>query len=409
MKAPTADNEAERLAALDRYNILDTPREPEFDEITELLAHICNVPIAVVNLIGADRQWFKSERGLGTRQTPLETSFCAHAILQPGLFVVPDTTRDDRFAGNPLVSGEPYLRFYAGALLETPDGYPLGTLCVLDTEPRQLTTSQLDALGTLADHVMNLLELRRAMREREQLNKRLEASLKAQKRLIDTVAHDLRTPLGTIALTAQQLEETAVEEEARETAQRLRRAAQRMGQLADDLIAREELGVGVLSMEPGERDLEAIVAEVVDLLAPIAAREDIALKLEPYAELPRVCCDAFRTGQVLTNVVGNAVKFTPAGGEVVVRVEALAEEVRVTVRDDGPGIAAGEVEAVFEPFWRSPDASAGGTGLGLAIARRLIEAQGGRIGLESELGQGTLVWFTLPLAGAGRSMCEGEG
>ena len=409
MKAAVPDNEARRLAALAAYEVLDTPREPEFDAITELIAHICGAPIAVVNLIDEDRQWFKAEVGLGVRETPLDTSFCAHAILQPGLFVVPDTMKDERFACNPLVTGEPGLRFYAGALLESEEGYPIGTLCVLDTEPRQLTTSQLDALGTLADHVMNLLELRRAMREREQLNKRLEASLKAQKRLIDTVAHDLRTPLGTIALTAQQLEETAVEEEARETAQRLRRAAQRMGQLADDLIAREELGVGVLSMEPGERDLEAIVAEVVDLLAPIAAREDIALKLEPYAELPRVCCDAFRTGQVLTNVVGNAVKFTPAGGEVVVRVEALAEEVRVTVRDDGPGIAAGEVEAVFEPFWRSPDASAGGTGLGLAIARRLIEAQGGRIGLESELGQGTLVWFTLPLAGAGRSMCEGEG
>src|SRR4028119_1044013 len=134
---PTAlcDDE-QRLEALRRYGILNTPPEETFDGIARLAAHACRAPIAGINFIDEGRQWFKSDIGLGVRQTPLDISICAHAILQPGLFVVPDTTKDRRFQNNPLVTGEPGLRFYAGALLETQDGLPLGTLCVLDTKPR---------------------------------------------------------------------------------------------------------------------------------------------------------------------------------------------------------------------------------------------------------------------------------
>ena len=125
MKAPAYCNETERLATLYRYDILDTPDERAFDDLTRLAASICNAPIAVVNLIDRDRQWFKSEIGLGVKETPLDSSLCAHAILQPGLFIVPDTTKDARFSDNPLVTGNPLLRFYAGALLESSDGYPI--------------------------------------------------------------------------------------------------------------------------------------------------------------------------------------------------------------------------------------------------------------------------------------------
>ncbi|AUN96262.1 GGDEF domain-containing protein [Pseudazoarcus pumilus] len=158
-RPPTPENEFARLAVLHRFGILDTPREAAFDALTRIAAHICEVPIAVINFIDRDRQWFKSEIGLGTRETPLDVSICAHAILQPGLFVVPDTLEDPRFANNPLVAGEPGLRFYAGALLETDDGYPLGTLCVLDHEPRTLTPEQGEILEALAAQVMLLLSL----------------------------------------------------------------------------------------------------------------------------------------------------------------------------------------------------------------------------------------------------------
>ena len=124
--------ESDRLAALRSYRVLDTPPEPQFDDLVQVAARVCQTPIAIVNLIEERRQWFKAEIGLGVREMPLDVSICSTAILQPGLFVVPDLTKDPRFNCNPLVTGEPRLRFYAGALLESPNGLPLGTLCVLD-------------------------------------------------------------------------------------------------------------------------------------------------------------------------------------------------------------------------------------------------------------------------------------
>lgn len=161
MKAALHSAEEFRLAALRHYGILDTPREAEFDEVVRVASAICGTPISVINLIDHGRQWFKAEVGLGVRETPIDSSICAHAILQPGLFIIPDTTLDPRFADNPLVTGDPHLRFYAGALLETPDGFPLGTVCVLDYQPRELHETQKSFLRLMANQVMKLLELRR--------------------------------------------------------------------------------------------------------------------------------------------------------------------------------------------------------------------------------------------------------
>ncbi len=162
-------SESDRLAALDRYAILDTPREPEFDDVARLAADVFEAPIALVSLMAEGRQWLKAEVGVGADELPLDTSICAHAILQSGIFVVPDTTEDERFACNPLVTGEPRLRFYAGALLETPEGLPLGTVCVLDVKPRPegINDRQRLTLEVLARQVMTQLELRRAVVERE--------------------------------------------------------------------------------------------------------------------------------------------------------------------------------------------------------------------------------------------------
>lgn len=160
--------ESDRLAALRSYEILDTPTEPLFDGVARLASTICQTPIAVVNFVGEDRQWFKAEVGIGRRELPVGVSICRHAILQEDLFVVPDLRDDDRFARNPLVDVDDGLRFYAGALLTTPQGFPIGTVCVLDREPRPegLTETQADVLRTLARQVMGELELRRAMAER---------------------------------------------------------------------------------------------------------------------------------------------------------------------------------------------------------------------------------------------------
>ncbi len=156
-------HESDRLAALDSYAIMDTPADGEFDDLIKVAAQICDMPMALISLVDDRRQWFKSAIGLDVAETPREVAFCAHAIQQRETFVVEDAALDARFVDNPLVTGAPNLRFYAGAPLETPEGLPLGTLCVLDDRPRQLDDQQIFALKTLARQVMVQLELRKAL------------------------------------------------------------------------------------------------------------------------------------------------------------------------------------------------------------------------------------------------------
>jgi len=163
--APIPKNESKRIKVLWQYDILDTVPEEVFDDLTELAARICEAPIALITLVDEDRQWFKSKVGVTINETSRDISFCGHAIEQSDLFIVPDATLDKRFAKNPLVTSEPKIRFYAGAPLITPDGYALGTLCVIDKVPRELRPDQKQALRVLARHVMTQLELRRHSRE----------------------------------------------------------------------------------------------------------------------------------------------------------------------------------------------------------------------------------------------------
>ncbi len=206
MKAPSHPEQPRRLRALQRYDILDTPVESDFDDIVKLASEICQTPVSVINFIDAERQWFKAEVGLGVRETPLETSICSHVILEDDFVEIPDTLRDRRMRDNPLCTSQPGFRFYAGALLQSEEGLPLGTLCVLDHQPRSLTSVQRHALRVLAAQVMKQLELRHALKQqailRREIDHRVTNSLTTISSLIQLQRHKSDTPGLHAALQA---------------------------------------------------------------------------------------------------------------------------------------------------------------------------------------------------------------
>jgi len=224
-------NEKDRLAALYRYQILDTGAEQVFDDFTTLASRICQSPIALISFVDETRQWFKAKCGIAANETSREVSFCAHALLQPDdLLIVPNALDDERFAQNPLVTSNPHIRFYAGAPLVTPEGYPLGTICVIDRVSRQLEPEQQDALRVLAKQVINQLELRLALDDLAAINHKMHQYLMEVNQVTrsaaalekgDFKAEDLndiaRRPdeLGQLARVFQHVAQTVMEREAK--------------------------------------------------------------------------------------------------------------------------------------------------------------------------------------------------
>ncbi len=175
VSAQIPPNEAQRLAALKSYNILDTASEQCFDDLTALASFICGSPIALISLVDGSRQWFKSKVGISDDETSRDVSFCAHAILAPDEFTVEDAHQDPRFADNPLVTGQPMIGFYAGVPLTNPQGFALGTLCVIDRKPRQLSRDQYLSLRALSRQVMHTMEMKRVNTELAEALKKMSA------------------------------------------------------------------------------------------------------------------------------------------------------------------------------------------------------------------------------------------
>jgi signal transduction histidine kinase len=399
MEASRHIAEDRRVAALHAYGILDTPREDEFDAIVKVVSTICDTPISIINLIDRERQWFKAEIGLGVRETPLPASICAHAILQPGLFIVPDTRKDGRFADNPLVTGDPHLRFYAGALLETPDGLPLGTICVLDYKPRELDDSQKALLRLMAQQIMKLIELRRINASERRARKRAEvraettstqlvdaareASLREQ--FIAVLGHDLRNPLASIKAGAELLRRG--KGDMNETLRLMQGSVARMSALIDDIMdfARGRLGGGI---EIGRSDvlLEPVLRQVIGELRGIEAGRDIVADIAIGASIH---CDGARIGQLLSNLLANA--LTHGSSDTPIRVAAQVADgwFELSVSNFGPPIPAAALEKLFQPFFRGETRAnqqglgQQGLGLGLYIASEIARAHGGTLAAAS--------------------------
>ena len=385
--APLHPNESERLQALRSYGILDTPIEPAFDDITRLASYICQTPISVINLIDDGRQWFKSEIGLGVRETPIDSSLCAHAILEQSFMEIPDTTLDRRFANNPLVLGIPHLRFYAGALLRTPDGLPLGTVCVLDHQPRLLTQDQRDMLAALARQVMSQMELRRSLVVSDRLQRNVS-------RLMAVAGHDLKQPLQVMVMAIDRVRGKLPEAKDRE---RLGHAVDAGMRIAEDLDRLAEMS----ALQNNDGTPQPMTFPIADVFRSIgntwrmhAEAKGLRLTVSPCSA--RVVSDPSMLRAIVGNLVGNAIKYTEHGG-VLVGCRRRGNMLSIEVLDSGKGIAADQQTAIFDAFHQiNPESE--GLGLGLSIVRRTAEALGHTIELKSDLSRGTHFSVCVPLA-----------
>ena len=416
--APSAPEvEAERLAALARYHVLDTAPERAFDDVARLAAFICGAPMAFVTLVDRDRLWYKARVGTRLDEAPRERSACAHVTATREPLVVRDLRADPRFAAHPTVSAAPGARFYAGTPLLTHDGLALGTLCVFDTQPRDLRDDQREALLALGRQACAQLELRRNFISLEQqAEQRLaaELALRATRREADrmknefvaTVSHELRTPLTSIRGSLGLIEGGVAGQvplQVLELARIARANADRLIRLINDILDLDRMEAGRLELRVAALDPGDVVTTVLEELQPLAEPRGVKL-VARIGRHDRVHGDRDRVLQVLTNLLSNAIRFSPDGGTVTVRVLPAATRgdgrgfLRFVVEDEGPGVPAADVERLFTKFVQLGDArQRGGTGLGLAISRALVDQQGGAIGVESQEGEGARFWFELPV------------
>jgi GAF domain-containing protein len=206
-------HERQRLLAIEEYNILDTAAEEEFDELTALASYLCDAPVSLIALTTMHRNWFKSKVGTEVPELPRSISFCQYTILGEDVFEVPDTLQDDRFRQNPLVTDEPNIRFYAGAPLVNAQGYKVGTICVLDVEPKHLTQAQKQALQTLSRQTVARFELRLKKQQLEKENQQLQAANAKLDQMEYLVTHDLQEAVRELQAITARLEENILEKD----------------------------------------------------------------------------------------------------------------------------------------------------------------------------------------------------
>jgi signal transduction histidine kinase len=394
MKIPEVPpNERDRQHALEEYSILDTLPEQEYEEITLLAAQICRTPISLITLVDTKRQWFKSHRGLSVTETPRDYAFCAHAINNPSdLFLVPDSRKDSRFFDNPLVTGDPHVIFYAGVPLVTSDGFPLGTICVIDHQPREMAPDQKKALQALSNQVVKLLELRKKNRLLSETQKEIVHRNEELKKFAFVVSHDIKSPLNNIISLTDYLKSnyaSGFDAEGLEMIDYLGISAGQLKNLVD----------GILSYYASDKYLQDgkktvvffhLVREVVEMLDP-AKKHTIRY---PRTE-DEVTISEAALRQILLNLISNGIKYNRSEQveiDISLSHHHNDESFEFMVKDNGIGISEEERTKIFEPFTTlgvTDRFKNMGTGIGLSTVKRLVEKMGGTIRVVSGSGTGS--------------------
>jgi signal transduction histidine kinase len=430
------EEEQKRLKELRSYDVLDSFTDKDYEDITTLASIICDVPIALISLVDKDRQWFKSHHGIDAEETHRQHSFCSHAILNPNeAFIVPDSRIDNRFKDNPLVTGNPKIVFYAGIPLLSNNGYGLGTFCIIDVKPRELTKDQLKALGILASQVMKLLELRKTNTDLNLKKELLEiktknldsiiaeriAEVEEQKVQLEKAnkellafnyisSHDLQEPLRKIQTFASLIAEREfknLSEAGKEYFLKIGKASSRMSHLIKDLLAYSRTSAQKRVFDTVS--LKGVVNDILNDFQEETEQKNATITVVNNGYLNVI---AFQFRQVLCNLLSNSLKFARPNVppqitidyELVKRIEinnGVTEEKKfhlISFRDNGIGFDSKYSEKIFELFQRleTRDLQTG-TGIGLAIVKKIVENHEGQIFAESEPEEGTVFKIYIPV------------
>lgn len=407
MIAPAGVHEENRLQALRRTELLDSPPEPFFDLITRLAARALDVPVVLLSLVDAERQFFKSQHGLPSpwaerRQTPLSHSFCQYVAVVGEALIVEDA-REHPLVRDNLAITELGVIGYAGLPLTTADGFTLGSLCAIDGKPRRWSPRELETLQDFARQIMAEIELRARVKRLDQDLSALRASTAERQTETRQLVHDLRTPLHALYLGLdgiQVMGDLSGDQRACAT------LARNNADVLRDLIQRL-IEIGAQERDPGDLRVRCFPHEIAHRalaqVTPLAHKAGVALHSDRVAPTPPILARQHDLTRVLVNLIANGVKFTPRGGVVSVAtataVENGIEVIRFTIRDTGIGIAPADHARIFGEGVRLDPAAdlRQSTGIGLAFCRRVIEAHGGRLTLESAVGQGSTFSFALPI------------
>lgn len=418
LSAPVSQFESERLFCLQSYNILDTEAECAYDEIVSLAAALADAPIALISLVDKDRQWFKSRVGLDAPQTPRELAFCAHAILEPQKpLIVEDATKDDRFFDNPLVTGAPFIRFYAGFPLVTSQGHALGTLCVIDRKPRTLNLTQIKALEVLSHSVVSQMELRKHNADLEsQIEARTARAVEAQKlaekanqeksEFILNIGHEILTPLHAISSYAQMGINRMLRWDGEiqvENLSKINLSAERLTALLRNLLDIAAIEAGRYNYRFDSLAPLDIVRAEIDVFAEAMRAKNIVCEVYCDPSIRSIKADASTLRKLFEGLLSNAIRFSPNGSQIFVRLSRQAgnDDILVSVTDEGCGISDSQKSRIFDKLAQSQRtyADAGNTAISLALCKEIVEAHGGHIWIEDnimgDLGYGSIFKFTL--------------
>jgi len=394
---PIPENEADRLAALQSYHILDTAEEADFDELTALASTICQTPIALISLVDAERQWFKAHTGLNARETPKEQSFCAHAIASfDDIMIVDDARKDERFADNPLVTGDPKIVFYAGVPLINEDGYALGSLCVIDRQQKVLSNEQIQALKILAKQVIDKLELRRKILALETANHELRDANVFIQKFASMAAHDIKNPLSSILLTSQALK-IRLQKLEDEGCTRLIdlniTSTSRLTTLLDEMLAYSKTPSLLLSKK-ANIDLNNTLKKIIGM---VKVPDNFEINIPEEKHQLNLSAVAFE--QIFINLLSNAIRYNDKDrGIIHIRFAYDDDFYRFEIEDNGIGIASEYHEKIFSNNFTlkiTDRYNDKGTGIGLSTVKDLIKALKGTIHVKSTLGEGTTFFIAI--------------